>query len=188
MEYAQLNEAGTEALQVTTHGDVEWDANNFCTAEALTKDGKAEQFRVVPLTVTEQPAFDAITQRCFRNGCEYVNGQWQYKWTIENLPANQVTANQAAADKALYDSIVSATQVRLDTFAQSRGYDSILSACTYASSSVTKFSTEGQYCVDARDSTWAKLIDILGEITAGTRPRPFGYESIESDLPPLVWP
>ena len=67
MEYAQLNEAGTDALQVTTHGDVEWDANNFCSAEALTKDGKAEQFRVVPLTVTEQPAFDAITQRCFRN-------------------------------------------------------------------------------------------------------------------------
>lgn len=188
MEYAQLNEAGTEALQITTHGNVEWDANNYCSAEALTKDGKAEQFRVVPLKIIEQPTYDAITQRCFRDGCEKVNGQWQYKWSVQLLSPEEVAANQAAADKALYDSIVAATQDRLDTFAKDRGYDGILSACTYATSPSTNFATEGQYCVAQRDATWIKLIEILGEITFGTRPRPSGYADIEADLPPLVWP
>jgi len=67
MEYAQLNEAGTEAIQVNTHGNVEWDSTHFCPANALTQD-EAAVFRVVPLTVTTMPAYDAITHRCFRDG------------------------------------------------------------------------------------------------------------------------
>ena len=51
-----------------------------------------------------------------------------------------------------------------------------------------KFTAEGQYCVDARDATWAKLLEILAEIQAGTRPRPSGYADIEPELPLLVWP
>lgn len=96
MEYAQLNEAGTEAIQINTHGNVEWDANNFCSAEALTKDGKAEQFRVVPLAVTEAPTHDPITQSVMRDGCELAGGAWQYKWRIDDLSAEQIAANQAA--------------------------------------------------------------------------------------------
>lgn len=188
MEYAQLNEAGTEATQIMTHGDIEWDINNYCSAEALVKDGKAEQFRIVLLTAINEPPFDSITQRCFRNGCEKVGDSWQYKWTVESLTAQEIAANQAAADKALYDNIVTATQQRLDTFAQSRGYDGILSACSYAGSLVPKFQQEGQYCVNARDITWAKLLEILAEVQAGTRPKPAGYMDIEPELPPLVWP
>lgn len=97
MEYAQLNEALTEATQITTHGNVEWDANNFCPADALTRDGKAEQFRVVPLTITEPPAYDSITQTVVRDGCGLVGGEWQYKWRIDALSAEQIAANQDAA-------------------------------------------------------------------------------------------
>jgi hypothetical protein len=39
--------------------------------------------------------------------------------------------------------VVDAIQMRLDTFARSRGYDGILSACTYAASSVEHFAREG---------------------------------------------
>lgn len=110
--------------------------------------------------------------------------RWLQSWQVVPLTVEELQAK----DKALYDGIVSATQVRLDTFAQSRGYDSILSACTYASSSVPKFTAEGQYCVDARDATWAKLLELLAEVQAGTRPRPSGYADVEPELPPLVWP
>lgn len=148
--------------------------------EALAAFGMMRVFFTTPPTANEDtqkvveefPVFNATAQR------------WEQNWQVVALTADELQAK----DKALYDSIVADTQVRLDTFAQSRGYDSMLSACTYASSSVTKFSTEGQYCVDARDATWAKLIEILGEVTAGTRPRPSGYADIEADLPPLVWP
>lgn len=84
--------------------------------------------------------------------------------------------------------IVAATQLRLDTFAHTRNYDGILSACTYATSSVPKFAAEGQYCVDARDATWAKLYTILGEVLAQTRPMPTGFSDIASELPTLAWP
>lgn len=122
--------------------------------------------------VEEFPVFNATAQR------------WEQTWQVVALTADELQAR----DTALYDSIVQGTQARLDTFAKTRGYDNILSACTYATSPTVKFAIEGQYCVDVRDATWAKLIEILGEVTAGTRPRPSGYADIEADLPPLVWP
>ena len=84
--------------------------------------------------------------------------------------------------------IVEATQARLDDFAKTRNYDGILSACTYASSAITKFQTEGQYCVDARDNTWATLYTIMGEVQAGTRPMPGSWADVEILLPVLTWP
>lgn len=84
--------------------------------------------------------------------------------------------------------VVQATQKRLDDFARTRNYDGILSSCTYATSTVPKFAVEGQYCVDARDNTWATLYSILEEIEQGKRSIPTGYSDIEPDLPVLTWP
>lgn len=81
-----------------------------------------------------------------------------------------------------------AIQLRLDTFARTRNYDGILSACTYATSTVPKFQGEGQYCVNARDATWAAAYDILAEVQGGTRPMPNSITDIETELPVLVWP
>jgi hypothetical protein len=106
-------------------------------------------------------------------------------WDGENYappPETPKTSTQIQSE------IVASTQQRLDTFAQTRNYDSILSACTYATDTNPKFSAEGQYCVGARGATWTKLAEMLAEVEAGTRPMPTGYADIESELPPLVWP
>lgn len=95
MEYAQLNEALTEAIQVTTHGNVEWDSTHFCPASALTSE-EADLFRVVPLTVTEPPAIDPLTQAVIRDGCEKVDGEWRYKWRVDALTVEQIAANLTA--------------------------------------------------------------------------------------------
>jgi len=84
--------------------------------------------------------------------------------------------------------IVSATQQRLDDFAHTRNYDGILSACTYNLSSIPKFATEGQYCIDARDATWAALYQFMAEVQLGNQPMPTGYADVEPLLPPLAWP
>lgn len=84
--------------------------------------------------------------------------------------------------------IVDAVQRRLDDFAKTRAYDGILSAATYATSTVPNFATEGQYAVEVRDATWSKLYQILAEVEAGTRPIPAGYADIEPELPVLAWP
>lgn len=99
-----------------------------------------------------------------------------------------IKIDPAKQAEAVKNSITQATQDRLDSFARTRNYDGILSACTYATSATAKFAAEGQYCVEARDSTWAKLYDIYEEVKAGTRPVPQGYDDIKADLPVLEWP
>lgn len=93
-----------------------------------------------------------------------------------------------AAQAALVQNVVQAAQQRLDTFARTRGYDGVLSACTYATSTVPKFAAEGQAAVNMRDATWARLYELLDEVQAGTRPVPAGFADIEPELPALEWP
>ena len=81
-------------------------------------------------------------------------------------------------------------QARLDDFARSLTYDGIMSACTYATSGVDMYRIEGQYCVDARDDTWAKAYELLSAIlptvqAGGAIP---AWEEIEAELPVLEWP
>jgi hypothetical protein len=84
--------------------------------------------------------------------------------------------------------IVIDTQVHLDTFAQTRAYDNMLSLCTYATSTIEKYRVEGQYGVDSRDATWETLYQIFDEADAGKRPEPTSFADVVGDLPPLVWP
>lgn len=101
--------------------------------------------------------------------------------SIVDVDAPTGTPEQTAAE------IVRAVQRRLDNFAKERNYDSILSACTYATSTVPQFKSEGQRCVDLRDETWGRLYQIMAEVESGARPMPAGYTEIETDLPSLTW-
>lgn len=101
-------------------------------------------------------------------------------------PKKHLSPEEIAAEKI--EKFVNATQRRLDSFARTRNYDGILSACTYANSPIPKFNIEGSYCVDRRALTWAALYQILGEVQAGQRPIPETFADIENDLPELVWP
>jgi hypothetical protein len=95
MQYAQLNEDGNYSHQITTGGNVAWDENNYCTAEALVKDGKAPQFRVVELHEVDAPKVDPMTQSAVRDGGELVDGQWHYKWRVDDLSPEQIAAYKA---------------------------------------------------------------------------------------------
>lgn len=80
-----------------------------------------------------------------------------------------------------------AVQKHLDDFARTLGYDGIMSACTYATSTVPKFKAEGQYAVEARDATWTKCYEVLAAVEAGSRPMPT-LEELLTELPVLTWP
>ena len=75
-------------------------------------------------------------------------------------------------------------QSYLDTTAQTRGYDGILSLCTYATSSNATFAKEGQIGAIWRDAVWTKCYEILAEVQAGTREVP---TDIISELPVIDW-
>lgn len=155
----------------------------------VTMDDKSLMlWGVYPVHNTYPPLFDSTTQKIIELLPIEVNGKWIQQWGIEEIPAEEVEANQAAAVQALQQSIVDATQQRMDEFARTRNYDGILSACTYATSNVPKFAAEGQVAVNLRDATWATLYQILEEVQAEQREAPTGFSDIEPLLPPLEWP
>ena len=163
-------------------GNIVFSPTVYQTAESLTDEQRAEfgVYLIVDLPKPELP----------RNQ-KYGGPIWQVNGTSveRSYPVVAKTPEELAADQqALIDDITNQTQQRLDSFAKTRGYDGILSLCTYATSTNSKFQAEGQYGVTARDATWAQLYQIMAEVEAGTRPMPSGYADIEGDLPALVWP
>lgn len=111
----------------------------------------------------------------------------QNGWLWDGVNATEPKAPEKTPEQ-LQQEIVAATQTRLDDFAKTRNYDGILSLCTYATDTNPRFAAEGQYGVEARSVTWAKLYEILDEVKAGTRPTPSSFADIESELPVLTWP
>jgi len=83
--------------------------------------------------------------------------------------------------------LTSAIQSMLDETARERGYDSILSLCTYATSTAAKFAAEGQAGVSWRDEAWTMGYSILADVESGARAIPTEAELL-SELPNFVWP
>ncbi len=83
---------------------------------------------------------------------------------------------------------VEQVKIKLDEFAQTRGYDNILSACSYASDPNPQFQAEGLRCVELRSATWSSLFNIIQEVRDNTRPLPQSFNEIEYLLPELSWP
>ncbi len=142
-------------------------------------------YNVFPV-VSTSVSYDPNTQVATQGGCIYNTDKqrWETTWTVQEKTEEEIQQDLAR----LQSSIVSSTQKRLDEFARTRGYDSMLSLCSYATSTNPTFAAEGQYGVEARDATWASLYTMLAEVQAGTRPIPSGFEDIEPELPALSWP
>ena len=151
---------------------------------------------------TVQPAHNPVTQEVRElPPVQLADKTWEQRWEVVakfkqytdeagvvHTVAEQEAAAKAAAEQEIQAAINTATQHRLNTFAATRGYDSILSACTYATSSVAKFAAEGQCANELRTATWAKVHEIFAAAAAGTRSKPTKFEDIEAELPRLEWP
>ena len=83
--------------------------------------------------------------------------------------------------------LTDAMQSYLDQTAQERGYDGILSLCSYATSSNPRFGPEGQAGVALRDAVWAYGYAVIAEVEAGARPAPT-IEELLAALPSIIWP
>ena len=105
--HIQLDSEGNFLRFIPAGLPIEWDENNYCTAFALEKDGKAEQFRVVPFYSVVEPAHDKITQCVREIDPAPVGGQWYQRYAVYDLEPEQITVNAAEAlaskRKALMD-------------------------------------------------------------------------------------
>lgn len=133
-----------------------------------------------PLVDGPRPAFDTDLQQLAEVRPALVDGAWTRQWVVQALPEPVAAQNRIA-------SVTRAAQQRLDEFARTDAFDGILSAASYATSSIPRFRTRGQYAVQARDATWAKLYEILAAVKGGSRPMP-SVPAVLAELPPLAWP
>ncbi len=79
-----------------------------------------------------------------------------------------------------------AVQTHLDSVAQEKGYDNLISAATYATSSNTKFKAEGIAAVKWRDAVWLFCNGYLNDVLAGVKPIPT-EEELLAQLPAISW-
>ncbi|NIB43819.1 hypothetical protein HBA55_29725 [Pseudomaricurvus alkylphenolicus] len=128
---------------------------------------------VFEVVATPRPDGDVVSETT----PVFEDGAWKQAWDVRSHTVEEKTIL-----------IQRQVQARLDDFAKTRHYNSILSACSYAGSTVQKFADEAAYCVFLRDQTWAKADEILGDVRAGSRAMPAGIEDIEAELPAMAWP
>lgn len=98
-------------------------------------------------------------------------------------------AEQELTPQEIIDQYTQIIQAALDTFAQTRHYDGIMSACSYAESTDPIFAAEAAYCIRLRDETWRQAYNIMDAVLAGTRPL-MTIEELIAELPigSAQWP
>jgi len=178
-------ENGTVVKQPFTQDDLqamypESSVPTVWTTEFMQSEG------IVEVVATAQPNFNRLTEKVVEIAAQYseADGVWLQTWEVVALS----NAEKVAAWDEFVSWVVNATYQRLDNFAATKQYDSILSAASYASSSIQRFAVEGQYAVQARDATLDALFSYLDEVVSMTRPAPSAWEDVEQCLPALVWP
>lgn len=134
-----------------------------------------------------QPVHNALTHQAVEAAPEFVNDKWQQAWEVQALPQEVVTANTTAYNANLQAEISDAILKKLDEFAATRNYGSIISAASYATSTVPKFKQEAEYAIEWRDQVWSTAYQILAEVQAQTRPVPTVQEVLD-ELPVPTWP
>lgn len=102
---------------------------------------------------------------------------------VEDNDPRLVAHAEVAGKAATLQSFESAVQIWLDQAAQTRGYDGILSAVSYATSKHPRFGPEGIAYRDWRDAVWTYCYQALADVQAGKRPLP-EVKALLAELPP----
>lgn len=123
------------------------------------------------LPLTEISSGASEFQTATRVAAQFVNGQWQTAWVVVNKPISELAS--------IFEIAV---QVHMDASAKAKGYDNIVSACSYAGAS-NPFQAEGQAYVAWRGNVWAQCYADLAAIQAGTKTMPVSVAAYIATLP-----
>lgn len=98
----------------------------------------------------------------------YINGTFTFTGTPTEIEYVQIVQNF------------------IDASAQAHGYDSIISACSYAGAA-NPYQTQGAAAIAWRGAVWAACYSVMSQVKAGTIPAPT-IAALIAGLPVMVWP
>ncbi len=104
----------------------------------------------------------------------------------EQAPVDITTLDPALVGRVA-ELIAAHVQKRLDTFAQTKGFDGILSAASYKGDADPVFNEEGTRASTLRTDTWKAFYAYQDGVLAGTTPVPKTLADIDAVLPALTW-
>ena len=108
---------------------------------------------------------------------------------IEGTPVNNTqvwTLSKHSKDRII-SSVSTILRGQMDEFAKKRGYDNMLSACSYATSTNATYAAEGQHCVNTRDQQWSTLYALFDQIDSGAIEMPTSVDEFVKLLPTMQW-
>lgn len=115
--HIQLDTKGNFLRYIPAGLAIEWDDNNYCTALALEKDGKSEQFKVYPLYDTAEPNCTE-SQGVRKVNPALVDNLWVQRWEIYDLGEDELAA-KAAQEAATVHAKVEALWAAADKYTSS---------------------------------------------------------------------
>lgn len=136
---------------------------------------------------TNRPVVDKWLKKVVEISPIKENDKWYKAWQIIDLSEQEKERIFTIALYNIKKDFSEQVQSRLNLFARTRGYDDIVTACSYSLSLDPIFKLEGQRCVELRDATWKKLYEIIAEIGEKRRSFTNNFKDIEIELPSLSW-
>ena len=103
------------------------------------------------------------------------------------MPVRTPEQEQADLELSIQTERTAVIQNMRDTEARARGYDGILSLCSYATSTNPVFKREADIAVPWRDAVWSAGYKIIADVKSGSRELPT-VEDMLAELPAPVWP
>lgn len=115
--HIQLDTAGKFLRYIPAGLPIEWDENNYCSAFALTEEGKAEQFNVYPFYSVTEPEYNPITHAVREVNPEMVDGKWLQKWEVFALSEQDAQVKLAELLAAKRSALTAEYERRMQTIA-----------------------------------------------------------------------
>ena len=143
---------------------------------------KIELISNIPLVtwqIVEKPLQVVLNELHNVNGSPALPGEEPTRVEIEDVPL----PTMQRVVKLAKDMV----QARLDTWASTKEYDGIVSACTYVSSTNPTRAAEGLKACVNRDLSWDAMYAYMEKVQTKAKPVPLKVEEIVAELPELTW-
>lgn len=136
--------------------------------------------------VDDAVGFNPATQKII-NVEPYIDGSLVRTVSVAGLTVEEIENKRIERVSFRIQQFLIEAQKRLDDFAKTKGYDSIMSVCTYKDSTREVFRNDAAKAIVIRDGWWETLATIASEVLSGQRAEPENFEALLSELPQLSW-